>query len=106
MASLHVWCLPIVPCTPAQLITSLCFPQDIIKRIRVNNHPQIPLEKVLGFSNRADAEKYMAEQDDAILGAVHFVERPGGKLEYVLQGGSAVRELHASVGSIRSIFRV
>lgn len=64
--------------------------QDIITRIRVNNKPEIPASKVLGFATRAAAEAYMADHLDSILGAVHFVQRAGGQLDYILQSSSTV----------------
>ena len=64
--------------------------QDVVERIRINNRPEIPLDKVMGFANRADAEDYMAANLDNVLGAVHFINRPGGKLDYMLQGSSTV----------------
>ncbi|KAI8472921.1 MAG: hypothetical protein J3K34DRAFT_383970 [Monoraphidium minutum] len=62
--------------------------QDIIERVRINNRPRIPLERVLGFKDRGDAEAYLGAHRDTALGAVHFVEQPGGGLSYLLQGSS------------------
>lgn len=62
-----------------------------MERIRANNNPPIPPEKVMGFASRAEAEAYMSDHLDAVLGAVHFVERAGGRLDYLLQSSSTVR---------------
>ncbi|KIZ04840.1 hypothetical protein MNEG_3122 [Monoraphidium neglectum] len=71
--------------------------QDIVERIRINNKPEIPAEKVLGFKDRADAERYMALNRDTTLGAVHFVEQPGGQIGYLLQGSSGIKSFKSYV---------
>jgi hypothetical protein len=66
----------------------------VIKRVRANNEPPIPADKVLGFATREEAEAYMAAHGETTLGAVHFVEGPGSKLQYLLQSSSTVSALH------------
>jgi hypothetical protein len=56
----------------------------------MNNDPIIPRDKVVGFRTRADAEDFMAEYPDRILGAVHFTVGPDKKLDYMLQSSSQV----------------
>jgi hypothetical protein len=76
---------------PQQPLPGHPTPQGIIERIRLNNSPQISSDKVLGFKDRADAEAYMSANSETVLGAVHFVEGAGGRLEYLLQSSSTVR---------------
>jgi len=44
----------------------------------------------MGFQTRPEAEAYMSANAATSLGAVHFVEGVGGKLEYILQSSSVV----------------
>jgi hypothetical protein len=77
-------------------------PQDIIERIRINNDPPIPTEKIFGFSTRAEAEAFVSENVNFVMGAVHFVEGPGARLDYVLQGSSRVRARAAAQSGQRA----
>lgn len=64
--------------------------QAIIERVRLNNEPPIPADKVLGFESRADAEAYLQAHSGSTLGAVHFSEAANGDLQFLLQSSSIV----------------
>jgi hypothetical protein len=58
--------------------------------VRARNSPPIPASKVLGFRSRSEAEAFLAANGETTLGAVHFVEGPKGRLDYILQSSSTV----------------
>ncbi|GBF93217.1 ABC transporter A family member [Raphidocelis subcapitata] len=71
--------------------------QAIIERVRTRNSPPLPASKVLGFRDRSEAEAFLAANAETTLGAVHFVEGPRGRLDYVLQGSSTPKQFKSYV---------
>jgi hypothetical protein len=65
--------------------------QDIVTRIRENNQPAIPWDRVLGFPDRAASDRWLLENPDTALGAVHFLKDSStGLINYILQSNSTV----------------
>ena len=65
--------------------------QDLVTRVRENNEPAISWDKVLGFPDRAASDKWLLENPEKALGAVHFLrDSRSGVINYILQSNSTV----------------
>ena len=56
-----------------------------MSRVRANNAPPIPAERVKAFPDRAASDAWMLADGDTALGGVHFSRDARGNLQYILQ---------------------
>lgn len=65
---------------------------EIVTRIRENNEPQLPQEKVRWFAGRDELDEWFLENQERSLGAVHFFFwGEGKKIDFTLQTNSSVK---------------
>ncbi|GMH33239.1 hypothetical protein BSKO_01073 [Bryopsis sp. KO-2023] len=64
----------------------------IVDRIRENNNPKIPKEKVEKWPGRVELDEWLLEEPETTQGAVHFfVSDEGKKIDFTLQTNSTVK---------------
>lgn len=64
----------------------------IVERIRENNDPKIPKDKVVKFPGRLELDKWLLEEPETTMGAVHFfVSEEGKKIDFTLQTNSTIK---------------
>ncbi|GBF88378.1 ABC transporter A family member protein [Raphidocelis subcapitata] len=78
----------------------------LIERVRANNDPPIPPERVLGMAGRNESDAWMLANGDAALGAVHFSRDARGNLQYILQSNSTVKYFKGSFQDPTSFFQM
>jgi hypothetical protein len=70
--------------------------EALVARVRADNAPPIPPDRVRGFGSAADVDAFLAANPQTALAAVHFRRLPadppdGRRLAYVLQTNSSVK---------------
>ncbi|KAI8472689.1 MAG: hypothetical protein J3K34DRAFT_204610 [Monoraphidium minutum] len=80
--------------------------EALISRVRTNNAPPIPADRVKGFPDRAASDAWMLANGDAALGGVHFGRDARGNLQYILQSNSTVKYFKGDFQDPSTFFQV